>query len=174
MPVVGGLSSAAAWPGAVAVTLRQASMRWPAKLRREASPRLLVRVLEGVPCADARMQVLARDGGWNDHAHPSPRACDVSFEPTLAWAGGAQVGRRVVGFEAWMRPDLDLCVRPSCARHSWQNPVLPTLTARSSACLDLIPSDTACDMPHSSSTTTRTSAHHFASDIIRPRQPLHA
>ena len=37
---------------------------------------------------------------------------DVSFEPTLAWAGGAQVGRTVVGFEAWMRPDLDLCVRP--------------------------------------------------------------
>ena len=89
-------------------------MRWPAKLRREASPRLLVRVLEGVPCADARMQVLARDGGWNDHAHPSPRASDVSFEPTLSWAGGAQVGRGVVGFEAWMRPDLDLCVRP-CA-----------------------------------------------------------
>ena len=57
------LLSAEAWPGTVAVALQQAFMRRPAELRREASPRLLVRVLEGVPCADARMQVLARDGG---------------------------------------------------------------------------------------------------------------
>ena len=63
MPVVGGPLSAEAWPGTVAAALQQAFMRRPAELRREASPRLLVRVLEGVPCADARMQVLARDGG---------------------------------------------------------------------------------------------------------------
>ena len=97
MPVVGGPLSAEAWPETVAAALRQAFMRRPAELRREASPRLLVRVLDGVPCADARMQVLARDGGWNYHTHPYPRASDVSFEPTLAWAGGAQVGWGVVG-----------------------------------------------------------------------------